>query len=68
MAMTMELAFPTESFELFDFVNVMTYDGPDHGTMEQFETGAGLLERARPAKGKDRHGHAILLACKGIFS
>lgn len=29
----------TESFELFDFVNVMTYDGPDHGSMEQFEQG-----------------------------
>jgi chitinase len=28
-----------ESFELFDFVNIMTYDGPDHGTMEQFENG-----------------------------
>ncbi len=33
------LGIPTESFELFDFVNVMTYDGPDHGTMEQFERG-----------------------------
>ncbi len=30
---------PAESFELFDFVNIMTYDGPDHGTMEQFERG-----------------------------
>jgi GH18 family chitinase len=30
---------PSESFELFDFVNVMTYDGPDHGTMDQFERG-----------------------------
>lgn len=30
---------PTASFELFDFVNVMTYDGPDHGTMTQFEVG-----------------------------
>lgn len=30
---------PSESFELFDFVNVMTYDGPDHGTMAQFERG-----------------------------
>ena len=30
---------PGESFELFDFVNIMTYDGPDHGTMEQFEKG-----------------------------
>jgi len=29
----------TESFALFDFVNVMTYDGPDHGTMKQFEQG-----------------------------
>jgi GH18 family chitinase len=29
----------SETFDLFDFVNVMTYDGPDHGTMEQFERG-----------------------------
>jgi GH18 family chitinase len=29
----------SESFELFDFVNVMTYDGPDHGTMTQFTAG-----------------------------
>jgi GH18 family chitinase len=29
----------SESFELFDFVNIMTYDGPDHGTLEQFEKG-----------------------------
>jgi GH18 family chitinase len=29
----------SETFELFDFVNVMTYDGPDHGTMEQFNKG-----------------------------
>jgi len=29
----------SESFELFDFINVMTYDGPDHGTMKQFEQG-----------------------------
>jgi GH18 family chitinase len=28
-----------ETFELFDFINVMTYDGPDHGAMEQFERG-----------------------------
>jgi GH18 family chitinase len=28
-----------DTFELFDFVNVMTYDGPDHGTMQQFEQG-----------------------------
>ena len=30
---------PGETFALFDFVNVMTYDGPDHGTMEQFAAG-----------------------------
>jgi GH18 family chitinase len=29
----------TETFELFDFINVMTYDGPDHGTMTQFNAG-----------------------------
>src|SRR5258706_14656202 len=29
----------TESFALFDYINVMTYDGPDHGTMKQFERG-----------------------------
>ncbi len=33
------LGIPDKSFALFDFVNVMTYDGPDHGTMEQFQKG-----------------------------
>ena len=28
-----------EALEVFDFVNVMTYDGPDHGTMKQFKQG-----------------------------
>jgi GH18 family chitinase len=28
-----------ETFDLFDFVNVMTYDGPDHGAMAQFNAG-----------------------------
>jgi chitinase len=28
-----------ETFELFDFVNVMTYDGSDHATLDQFEQG-----------------------------
>ena len=45
------LGIPTESFELFDFVNVMTYDGPDHGSMEQFEKGlAYWSERGLPKK------------------
>jgi GH18 family chitinase len=33
------LGVPNESFALFDFINIMTYDGPDHGTMKQFERG-----------------------------
>jgi len=33
------LGIPRESFAEIDFVNVMTYDGPDHGSMEQFEKG-----------------------------
>jgi len=28
-----------ETFALFDFINVMTYDGPEHGTLEQFNKG-----------------------------
>jgi GH18 family chitinase len=43
------LGVPTGSFELFDFVNIMTYDGPDHGTMEQFERGLSYWsERGLP--------------------
>lgn len=30
---------PDEAFALMDFVNIMTYDGPDHGSMEQFQKG-----------------------------
>lgn len=30
---------PDASFPLLDFINVMTYDGPDHATMAQFEAG-----------------------------
>lgn len=33
------LGVPAETFELFDFVNIMTYAGSDHGTMEQFHKG-----------------------------
>ena len=43
------LGVPNESFALFDFVNIMTYDGPDHGTMEQFERGLSYWsERGLP--------------------
>lgn len=30
---------PTESFALMDFINIMTYDGNLHGSMEQFNLG-----------------------------
>jgi chitinase len=30
---------PAETFDLFDFVNIMTYSGQDHGTLEQFNQG-----------------------------
>jgi GH18 family chitinase len=30
---------PAEAFALMDFVNIMTYDGSDHASMEQFERG-----------------------------
>lgn len=33
------LGIPAESIELVDFVNLMTYDDVDHGTLEQFEKG-----------------------------
>ena len=42
---------PAETFEIFDFVNVMTYEGHDHGSMEQFRTGmAYWLGRGLPAE------------------
>lgn len=28
-----------DTFPLFDFINVMTYDGPDHASMAQFQAG-----------------------------
>lgn len=33
------LGIPDESFELVDYVNVMTYDGNIHASMEEFEQG-----------------------------
>jgi len=43
------LGVANESFAFFDFVNIMTYDGPDHGTMDQFERGLSYWrERGMP--------------------
>ena len=45
------MGVPPESFELFDFVNIMTYDGSDHGSMEQFERGLTFWsERGLPSE------------------
>ena len=47
------MGIPAESFALLDFVNIMTYDGRDHGSMEQFNkglqywTGRGLPKSKR---------------------
>ena len=38
-----------ETFASFDFVNVMAYDGPDHGTLAQFNQGLAFwLQRGLP--------------------
>ena len=36
---------PQESFEVFDFVNVMAYDGPDHGTLAQYTAGVDYWQK-----------------------
>ena len=43
------LGIHPDSLELFDYINVMAYDGREHGTMEQFENGlAYWSERGVP--------------------
>lgn len=45
------LGIPNETFDVVDYVNVMTYDGPDHGSMEQFNEGLRYwTERGVPKK------------------
>lgn len=40
----------SETFDLFDFVNIMTYEGPDHGTVAQFNQGLAYWQgRGLPA-------------------
>src|SRR5688572_21963131 len=62
---------PAESFELFDFVNIMTYDGPDHGSMEQFEKGLSYWrERGLPKEkivmGMPFYSHVKESSAEGI--
>jgi len=65
------IGVPTESFELFDFVNVMTYDGPDHGSMEQFEEGlfywgARGLPKEKIVMGMPFYSHVKESSAEGI--
>jgi GH18 family chitinase len=41
-----------EIFDIVDTVNIMTYDGPDHGTMSQFQAGLDYWQGRGLAKGK----------------
>jgi len=65
------IGIPTESFELFDFVNIMTYDGPDHGTMEQFENGLSYwsargLPKEKIVMGMPFYSHVKESSAEGI--
>ena len=60
-----------ESFELFDFVNVMTYDGSDHGSMEQFEQGLSYwsargLPKEKIVMGMPFYSHVKESSAEGI--
>lgn len=65
------IGVPTESFELFDFVNVMTYDGPDHGSMQQFEQGLSYwnargLPKEKIVMGMPFYSHVKESSAEGI--
>ena len=62
---------PNESFELFDFVNVMTYDGHDHGSMQQFEQGLSYwsargLPKEKIVMGMPFYSHVKESSAEGI--
>ena len=61
----------TESFEFFDFVNIMTYDGPDHGSMQQFEQGLSYwsargLPKEKMVMGMPFYSHVKESSAEGI--
>jgi len=65
------MGIPDESFALFDFVNVMTYDGPDHGTMEQFQKGLDYwskrgLPKEKIVMGVPFYSHVKDSAAQGV--
>jgi len=61
----------TESFEFFDFVNIMTYDGPDHGSMQQFGQGLSYwsargLPKEKMVMGMPFYSHVKESSAEGI--
>jgi GH18 family chitinase len=65
------LGIHPDSFALFDFVNVMTYDGPDHATMEQFEKGLAYwsgrgLPKEKIVMGMPFYSHVKDSAAEGV--
>jgi GH18 family chitinase len=65
------LGIHPDTFELFDFVNVMTYDGPDHGTMEQFEKGLAYwseqgLPKEKIVMGMPFYSHVKESSAEGV--
>jgi GH18 family chitinase len=65
------LGIHPDSFSLFDFVNVMTYDGPDHGTMEQFEKGLAFwsergLPKEKTVMGMPFYSHVKESSAEGV--
>lgn len=65
------LGVSSDSFALFDFVNVMTYDGPDHGTLDQFERGLSFwigrgLPREKIVMGVPFYSHVKNSSAEGM--
>ena len=54
------LGVASDALGLLGFVNIIAYDGPDHGMMDQFNRANELLEDARPNWWEDCDGCAVL--------
>ncbi len=61
----------SEAIALLDFVNVMTYDGPDHGTMDQFKQGLSFwiargLPKEKTVMGVPFYSHVKNSSIEGV--
>lgn len=59
------MGISNESFELLDFVSIMTYDGPEHGTMEHFNKGLNYWSGRGLPKAKTIMGVPFYSRVKG---